>query len=71
MLGVSADFDGAALDASLLASLRSNTERAAVPAVSIAYQILLAEYQAKRGDLDASRHHSSLAESLLATYPNI
>jgi len=71
LLGVSADFDGAALDASLLASLRSNTERAAVPTVSIAYQIFLAEYQAKRGDLDASRHHSSLAESLLATYPNI
>jgi DNA-binding NtrC family response regulator/tetratricopeptide (TPR) repeat protein len=71
LLGVSADLGGAALDESLLTHLQGNTERAAVPAVSVAYQVILAEYHAKRGDLDASRRHSSLAESLLATYPNI
>ena len=71
LLGVSADIDGCELDPSLLANLRSNTERAATPPVSIAFQIFLAEYYAKRGNLAASRHHSSLAESVLATYPNI
>jgi len=69
--GVSVDFDGAAVDESFFANLRSNVERAAVASVSIAYQIFLAEYHAKRGELDVSRHHSNLAESLLATYPNI
>ena len=71
LLAVSADFDGADLSASLLADLRKNTERAATPAISVAYQIFLAEYRAKRGDLDRSKHHSNLAESILATYPNI
>ena len=71
LVGVSVDFDGAAVDESFFANLRSNVERAAAPSVSIAYQILLAEYHAKRGELDVSRHHSNLAESLLATYPNI
>jgi two-component system response regulator AtoC len=70
LLGVSADIDGAELEPALLASLRGNTERAAIPSVSIAYQIFLAEYYAKRGNLGASRHHSSLAESVLTTYPN-
>ena len=70
LLGVSADIDGADLSASLLADLRKNTERAATPAISVAYQIFLAEYSAKRGDLDRSKHHSRLAESILATYPN-
>ena len=71
LLGVSADFDGATLDASLLSSLRSNIERAAVPSVTIAHQVFLAEYYAKRGDLDASRRHSSLAESVLLSFPNV
>ena len=71
LLGVSADIDGADLSASLLADLRKNTERAATPTISVAYQIFLAEYSAKRGDLDKSKHHSSLAESILATYPNV
>ena len=71
LLGASADLDGSELDPSLLTTLRSNTERAATPAISIAYQIFLAEYYAKRGNLGASRHHSTLAESVLATYPNI
>ena len=71
LLGVSADFDGATLDASLLSSLRSNIERAAVPSVTIAHQVFLAEYHAKRGDLDASRRHSSLAESVLLSFPNV
>ena len=71
LLGVSADIDGADLSASLLADLRKNTERAASPTISVACQIFLAEYSAKRGDLDTSKHHSSLAESILATYPNV
>ena len=71
LLGVSADLDGSEIDPALLATLRSNTERAATPAISIAHQIFLAEYHAKRGNLGTSRHHSSLAESVLATYPNI
>ena len=71
LLGVSADIDGAELDPSLLANLRSNTERAAIPSVSVAYQVLLAEYHAKRGNLGTSRHHSSLAESILAAHPNV
>jgi DNA-binding NtrC family response regulator/tetratricopeptide (TPR) repeat protein len=71
LLGVSADFDGADFETSLLSDLRRNTERAAVPSVSIAHQIALAEYHAKRGDLAASRHHGGLAESLLAKYPNL
>ena len=71
LLAVSADFDGASLDASLLSSLRSNVERAAVPSVSIAHQIFLAEYHAKRNDLDASRHHSEIAESVLSSFSNL
>ena len=71
LLGVSADFDGAKLDGSLLSSLRSNIERAAVPSVTVAHQVFLAEYHAKRGDLDESRRHSSLAESVLFSFPNI
>jgi DNA-binding NtrC family response regulator len=68
---VSADFDGEELDASLLSSLRGNIEKAAVPSVSVAHQVFLAEYYAKRGDLEASRRHSSLAESVLSSFPNI
>ena len=71
LLGVSADLDGADLDVALLANLRSNIERAAVPSVSVAHQIFLAEYYAKRGDLDSSRHHSRLAESVLSSFPNV
>ena len=71
LLGVSADYDGAKLEGSLLSSLRSNIERAAVPSVTVAHQVFLAEYHAKRGDLDESRRHSSLAESVLFSFPNI
>lgn len=69
-LSVSADLDGAQIDPELLSVLRCNVEKAAVPAVSIAHRIFLAEYLAKRGDLDASRHHSDIAGSLLRSFPN-
>ena len=70
LLSVSADLDGRDLDADVLSVLRCNVEQAAVPAVSIAHQIFLAEYHAKRGDLDASRHHTDVARSLLRSFPN-
>jgi len=54
----------------LLARLSRDVERAAVPAVTIAYHIFCAEREAKRGRLDASRQHSALAESLLRSFPN-
>lgn len=70
LLGVTADGDGIESTGSLLADVRRNTERAAEPTISIAYHIFTAEYQAKHGQLVSSRHHSDLAESLLASYPN-
>jgi DNA-binding NtrC family response regulator/tetratricopeptide (TPR) repeat protein len=71
LMGVSTDLDGPNLEASMLRELRSNTEKAAIPSVSTAHQIFLAEYHAKRGQLDASWHHSRIAESLLTNYPNV
>jgi len=71
LLGVSADLEGADLDLSLLSSLKRNIERAASPPLSIAHQIFLAEYHAKRGELATSRHHGSLAESVLSSFPSV
>jgi DNA-binding NtrC family response regulator/tetratricopeptide (TPR) repeat protein len=71
LLNVQADLDGAELDAAILSNLRISVERAAVSSLSIAQQIFLAEYSAKRGDLDASRHYSDVAESLLSSFPNV
>ena len=70
LLGVSMDLEGRDLDAETLSGLRSNIEQAALPALAIAHQVFLAEYHAKRGDLDASRHHTDLAHSLLRSFPN-
>ncbi len=70
LLSVSADLDGRDLDVDVLSILRCNVEQAAVPAVSIAHQIFFAEYYAKRGDLDTSRHHTDIACSLLRSFPN-
>lgn len=71
LLGVSGDVDGAGAIRPLLGDLRRNTERAAVSSVSIAYHVFTAEYEAKCGQLATSRHHSDLAESLLARHPNV
>jgi len=71
MLGVSSDLDGTEPENSHLSDLRQNVERAASPLLSIAYQIFLAELNAKRGRLDTSRHHTNLAESLLSSFPNV
>lgn len=54
----------------LLARLSRDVEQAAVPAVTVAYHIFCAEREAKRGRLQASRQHSSLADSLLQSFPN-
>ena len=69
-LGVSADLHGRDLDEDDLSRLKANVERAAVPAVSIAHQVFLAEYLAKRGHLVASEHHADVARSLLGSFPN-
>ena len=71
LLGVSSESVPNESVSSLLADVRRNTERAAVPVISIAYHVFAAEYQAKRGHVAASRHHSDLAESLLGRYPNV
>lgn len=70
LLGVSMDLEGRDIDAEVLSGLRCSVEQAAVPALAIAHQIFLAEYHAKRGDLDSSRHHTDLARSLLRSFPN-
>ena len=71
LLGVSSDAEGNEPLDSLRAELRRNTERAAIPSVSIAFHVFTAEHEAKHGKLAASRHHSDLAESLLARHPNV
>ncbi len=71
LLGVAGDVDIGHSTGGILADLRRNIERAAVPSVSIAYHVFTAEQDAKRGQLAASRHHSELAESLLASHPNV
>jgi DNA-binding NtrC family response regulator/tetratricopeptide (TPR) repeat protein len=71
LVGVYADLNWADLEAPLLSDLRRNVEMAAVPALSIAHQVFLAEYHAKRGDLTASRHYTNVAESVLFSFPNV
>lgn len=71
LLGVSGDVEGPGAIRSLRGDLRRNTERAAIASVSIAYHVFTAEYEAKCGQLATSRHHSDLAESLLARHPNV
>ena len=71
LLGVSGEVGGIEPIGSLPTELRRNTERVATPSVSVAYHVFTAEYEAKRGRLAVSRHHSDLAESLLSRHPNV
>jgi DNA-binding NtrC family response regulator len=71
LLGVVGDTERNEPLDSLQTELRRNTERAAIPSVSIAHHVFTAEHEAKHGRLAASRHHSDLAESLLGRHPNV
>lgn len=70
LLGVAAEGTSGDSIESFRSQLGRSVERAGSPNVSIAFHVFSAEYEAKHGQLQSSKHHGELAESLLSRHPN-